>query len=222
MRKIIKRFASFFLIPLTKWYLRKERVYHYKNITVKILPGVFHPGLFYSTKFVLEFLADEDLKNKTFLELGCGTGLISIAAAKAGAHVTSSDLSTKAIENIILNKKINHVEIKTIHSDLFDSINEVFDFIIINPPYYGKEVSNENELCWNCGKEFEYFEKLFRQLTKHINNSSSVIMVLTKGCDLQRIFAIAKKSNFDFELIKEKDVLFDEKDFLFRIKAVVA
>ena len=42
-------------------------------------------------------------------------------------------------------------------------------------------------------------------------------MVLTLGCERDKIFEIAKRHLFVFELIGEKNVLFDRKDFLYRI-----
>jgi hypothetical protein len=44
-------------------------------------------------------------------------------------------------------------------------------------------------------------------------------MVLTKGCDLERIFEIAGSQGFHLEQIAEKKVIFDGKDFLFQIKS---
>ena len=105
MRKWLKRGAEVFLIPLTRWYLKNPRRHTYRGITVSVLPGVFHPGLFSSTKFLLEFLQDQNLKNSSLLELGCGTGLISIVAAKAGAKVTACDLSLLAINTANQNFK---------------------------------------------------------------------------------------------------------------------
>ena len=90
MRKILKRIVSPILVPFVRWYLRKERKFVYNGITTHIFPGVFHPGFFHSTKFILRYLADKDLRGKSFLELGCGSGLVSIVAAKAGSDVTSS------------------------------------------------------------------------------------------------------------------------------------
>jgi len=217
LRKYIKRLAAFFLIPLVQWHLRKKRYYTYRGTTVSIRPGVFHPGFFYSTKFILCYLSELKLSNKSLLELGCGSGLISIVSAKAGAQVTSTDLSSIALTNTKENAILNGVKLVTIHSDLFDNINGIFDLIVVNPPYYAKDATNEPMLAWYCGKNFEYFQKFFKQLNNHINPTSQIIMVLTKGSDLSAIFKIAAKSGFSFELIQEKNVLFDEKDYLYRI-----
>jgi release factor glutamine methyltransferase len=219
MRKYFKRISSLILIPLTRWYLRKERQYNYRGIQIIVRPGVFHPGLFHSTKFLLDFLQEQNLKNKVFLELGCGTGLISIFAAKTGAVATASDLSITAIKNAAFNGRNNSLSLNTVHSDLFDNVSGSFDFIVINPPYYAEEIKNEMELAWNCGRNFEYFRKLFSQLSNHIHASTQIIMVLTRGCDLEQIFTVANQSGFNFELIRERSAIFDGKDFLYRIQA---
>ena len=223
MRKIFKRIVSPFLVPLTRWYLRKERKFVYNDITTQIFPGVFHPGFFHSTKFILSYLKDQDLAGKSFLELGCGSGLVSIVAAKAGSNVTSSDLSLRALENTKHNANLNNVFLKIVYSDLFDGIDKIqFDWIVINPPYYARKPESEQDLAWFCGENFEYFRKLFASLKEYTHAASQVIMVLTKGADVATIEAIAKECTFELELLKENPVFFDEKDFLFRIKNIQA
>ena len=218
MRKFFKRIVAFFLVPLTRWYLRKERTFAYNGITIHIFPGVFHPGFFHSTRFILSYLNDQPLVGKSFLELGCGSGLISIIAAKAGANVTASDLSLKAIENTKYNAKVNHTVLKIVHSDLFDNIDKIpFDWIVINPPYYARKPESEQDLAWHCGENFEYFRKLFLSLGDYTHPGTEVIMVLTKGADVSSIETIAVENGFEFELLKENPVFFDEKDFLYRI-----
>lgn len=210
------------LVPLTKWYLRKERRYSNAGITVRVHPGVFHPGLFSSTGFLAEYLDEINVKDKAFLELGCGTGFLSIAAARRGAKVTASDLSAAAVENTKINAEKNDVSIRVLHSDLFTGIPAgTFDVIAINPPYYGRNPESESELAWHCGEDFEYFRRLFGQLGEHMSQDSLVLMILTMGCDIQAIFSIAKEHAFEFELLKEKKVLFDERDFLYRVRLKV-
>lgn len=221
MSKYLKYFSSFILIPIARWYLRKERQFSYENIKISVKPGVFHPGLFYSTKFLLSYLKSQVIAEKKLIEVGCGSGLISIWAAKQRADVTAIDISKTAIENTSVNAKRNHVTFSIIQSDLFSSVaQQNFDWIVINPPYYAKKVNTESELAWHCGENFEYFESLFQQLPKYSNNSTQTVMVLTKGCDLESIFSVGKKYGISFDLIHEKKVLFDEKDYLFRLKII--
>ncbi|MEO5977899.1 MAG: methyltransferase [Chryseolinea sp.] len=219
MRKLFKRIASVFLVPLTQWYLRKERSFRYRGTSVTVTPGVFHPGIFYSTKFLLELLDEQDLRGKRLLELGCGSGLISIVSAKHGANVMATDISTAAIENTTRNAAANKVSISILHSDLFESIPfQKFDIVVINPPYYAGDPVNDAQYAWYCGMNFEYFKKLFATITPYVHQNSLVIMVLTKGSDINTIKQIADTQNISFEMLREKDVLFDEKDYIFQLK----
>src|SRR4030095_12987258 len=124
-RKVFSRTAR----PLIQIYLAKERTYSYNGISLKILPGVFHPGFFFSTKFLLQYLESFDLKNKSFFELGAGSGLISFTAEKNGAIVSASDLSNEAIKGLERNRKTLKSNITIIKSDVWEQIPEQqFDF----------------------------------------------------------------------------------------------
>jgi len=217
MKKTIKRILFWILYPLSKIYLSKERIYTYKDITVKVLPGVFHPGLFFSTKILLKYLERIELNEITLLELGAGTGLISVFAAKQNAKATATDINPTAIKNIKLNGNKNSVELKVLHSDLFDNIPEqTFDFVIINPPYFAKDPKNENEYAWFCGSDFSFFKKLFKQIGDYICASTNVIMSLSEDCDIEMIKSLAKKSGFALnELHKEK--VWNEWSYLYKI-----
>ena len=221
MRKFLKRCISLVLVPASQWYLRKERTFTYHETIVKVFPGVFHPGLFYSTKFLIDFLITQSLHQKSLLELGCGSGLISIICAKRGALVIASDISQAALKNASVNVNTNQVSVDIVQSDVFDNLGEkTFDWIIINPPYYAKSPAKESELAWHCGENFEYFQKLFKTLGHHIHAGTNTIMVLTLGCELEKIFEIAQKNGFQFEFIRDRNALFDGKDFLYRITQV--
>jgi release factor glutamine methyltransferase len=100
-----------------------------------VSPGVFFPGFIISTKLFLQFIEQLDISGKTLLELGAGSGIISVFAVLKGAIVTASDINPKAVQDIHENAVRNNVEVTVIESDLFEGIpRSTFDFIIIAPP----------------------------------------------------------------------------------------
>lgn len=216
-RKKILNLLHPVLKPLSQWYLSRTRGYRYQNIRLQIYPGVFHPGLFFSTKVLLNYLASQSIKGSTVLELGAGSGLIAIYCAQQEARVTASDVNPVALKNIAANADANHVDVEIIASDLFDNLSpSSFSWIIINPPYYPKNVAKDSELAWYCGENFEYFEKLFTQLKSAFLYHQKIIMVLSEDCNIARIKTIAASQNIVLKNIYQQQ-LAGERNYIFQL-----
>ena len=103
-----------------------------ERIKLKLHPEVYEPAE--DSILLLKNLVD--VKNKEVLEIGVGTGLISIACAKRGAkRVVGVDINPYAVELAKENAKLNNANITFFESDLFENVEGEFDVIIFNPPY---------------------------------------------------------------------------------------
>ena len=72
----------------------------------------------------------------TLLDMCCGTGCIGISLAKlSGVKATLADISPGCLELSARNAQLNGVDASFVLSDMFGSIEGVFDIITINPPY---------------------------------------------------------------------------------------
>lgn len=218
MRTLLKKITHPFLkYALKLWYL-KPRNYRYHNIVVLVHPEVFPPHLTLSTKIFLDFIKPFELRNKNFLELGCGSGILSILAAKKGAAVTATDINEKALEFLEKNAKDNSVNLNILKSDLFTNLTDTsFDYILINPPYYPKHPKNMKEQAWFCGENFEYFQNLFIELPNFTNSNNTVLMILSQDCNIKHIQSIANKNGLEIYCIFEKTVAL-ERNFIYQIK----
>ena len=206
--KLLRKSVNLFHRPRALFLISADRKYEWNGLELLIKKGVFHPGLFYSTKFLLQVIRKENLTGKTFLELGAGSGLLSFYAASAGAVVTASDISTTAIDGLKINlrhlKVMGHkLQLHILQSDLFDAIPEQqFDYMVINPPYYPKKAGNEAEMAWFCGENFEYFSKLFKSLSE--------------DCNLDKIMQIASMNQLKLNLFRKKRIG-GELNFIFQV-----
>ncbi len=204
---------------MVKW-LSKERKYSYRGIQLAIPPQVFHPGFFFSTKILLRYLADIPLRGKKLLELGAGSGLISISAAKQGAIVTATDINPIATEYLEKNSRLNNVGLTIISSDLFTMIpQQVFDIIVINPPYYFETPANFKDHAWYCGKNGEYFTGLFSGLSNYIDHNTVILIILCEGSNRPLIQYIAKESGFEFECVKTVSNLI-ERNYIYQVHLI--
>ncbi|XRO75778.1 HemK2/MTQ2 family protein methyltransferase [Methanocaldococcus sp. 28A] len=103
-----------------------------EGIKLKLHPEVYEPAE--DSILLLKNLVD--VKNKKVLEIGVGTGLISIVCAKKGAKkVVGVDINPYAVKLAKENAKLNNVDIICLESDLFENVTGKFDVILFNPPY---------------------------------------------------------------------------------------
>lgn len=219
LRPLFRPVLNRILPPLIRYHLRKPRRYRHDGLNLVINPGVFHPGLYLSTQYFLAYIKDLDLVGKSCLELGAGSGLISLWCARAGAKMTASDISSLAVENIRESATQNQIDLAVVQSDLFDNIPaQTFDLIYINPPYYPGTPSDEAAFAWYCGPEFEYFQKLFGAMPDYIGPESRVLMVLSEDCELERIAQLGAERGWEMKEIDRKKRR-GEWNYIFELKA---
>lgn len=215
IKKIKKIIFPIAKLAFNTYHLR-QRSYTYEGIEVAISSDVFPPHFTISTKILLDFLKPMNLENKTFLELGCGSGIIALFAASKGAKVTASDINQVAIDALKEASIKNKIALEVLYSDLFENLAaETFEYIIINPPYYPKKPKNVKEHAWFCGEDFEYFKKLFFQLQHHI--APNTWMILSEDCQIEHIKQLATKNGLSLTLILKKSVV-QEKNYIFSIQ----
>lgn len=205
--------------PVVRQYLLKAKKYRFKGLTLLVHPEVFHPGFYFSTKFLLKYVETLPLENRRFLELGAGSGLISFSAAKRGAIVTATDINHIAVEHLEKNSQRNGISLQQIVlSNLFDNLPEqAFDIIAVNPPYYKKDPDSIASYAWYCGKNGEYFTRFFKGLGNYMHPGALVLMVLCDECDIDMIQHIAAISGFSLSLVKQERK-FSEMNYIFSIK----
>jgi release factor glutamine methyltransferase len=109
-----------------------------------MLPGVFSPICSPTTGAVMELLelGDPMMMPRTgsFLEIGCGAGLVAVSSALAGCdRVVASDINSAAVGNTALNVERHGVadRVRVLSSDLFDALDphERFDTIFWSSNY---------------------------------------------------------------------------------------
>ncbi len=87
------------------------------------------------------------------VEIGSGTGILSVKAARSGGVVVSIDLNPYAAEATLCTAKLNGVSIEVINCDMFSCIRDKYwDVAIFNPPYLPvSEFRSWIEYSWSGG-----------------------------------------------------------------------
>lgn len=98
--------------------------------------GSFGTGLHETTQDLLRYILDEDFTNLKVLDLGTGSGILSIAAAiKNAEHVTALDIRD-VTEEVTHNFKLNNLNnIEVLIKDVTQekiNFNNIYDVVFIN------------------------------------------------------------------------------------------
>lgn len=106
------------------------------ELVIELDPGMaFGTGTHETTNMCIQALERHIDSNCSVLDIGCGSGILSIAAAKLGAdRVLGVDLDPVAVkvskENIEQNNLLGFVEIR--HGNLMDVVTEKADIVVAN------------------------------------------------------------------------------------------
>lgn len=85
----------------------------------------------------------ESVRGKTLLDIGAGSGLTSIAAAKSGAaRVIANDIDAAAIASVRVNARDNGVSIETSTDDLTQGAPPEADIILVGDLFYDQDTAD--------------------------------------------------------------------------------
>lgn len=105
------------------------------HTVVEINPGMaFGTGLHETTNLCIEQLQELNLIDKSVLDIGCGSGILSIVSSKLGAkEVFATDIDSLAIEATLENANLNKISnINAVQGSLLDNVDKKYDVVIAN------------------------------------------------------------------------------------------
>jgi len=113
--------------------LRITRRYRINGIDIVVLPGVFDPVI---SKSTIALMRNIDVKGCRVLEIGCGSGLLSIFLQRLGNYVVATEIDKKAAKCAIMNIRRNNAHVDVLLTDFAKGLKGRFDVIVCNPPYF--------------------------------------------------------------------------------------
>lgn len=104
------------------------------RIIIEIDPKMaFGTGTHETTSMCMEYVEEMNIKDRDILDIGCGSGILSILAKKLNAkNVDACDIDQIAVDSTIENASINKVEVNAFISDLFSNVDKKYDIIFAN------------------------------------------------------------------------------------------
>lgn len=156
----------------------------------------------YDTSTDTELMIDTVSINsdQTFIEIGCGTGAVSLLVGKRAKSGIGVDINPDAVRNSNLNRKrLGIKNVKFLLSDVFDEVEGKFDIVICNPPYNAYKPTDEVEMMfWDDKNSMKV--NFFNQVQDHLKPGGLVYFGWADFADIDQRFPkkLAKKVGLSF------------------------
>src|SRR3954453_16520010 len=166
IRRALRGFIHFFSYHLI--LSRKDiRISHAGGFRLRVRPTVFHPKFFISSERFAEFIDTLDLSGKLVAEVGTGSGILALAAARAGAKlVVATDINPNAALSANENAHGNGLgdRVTGVCMNLLAALpaRPLFDVILSSPPKHAGEPKNVADRGWHAGPAY-------REITRRVD-----------------------------------------------------
>jgi release factor glutamine methyltransferase len=144
-----------------------------------VMPQVINPRLFGAGAFLAESMAARVVNGSTVLDMGTGTGIAAIVAARHARRVVAVDINPIAVRCARINVLLNGVEkgVEVREGDLFEPVHgERFDLVLFNPPYLS---GTPNGLLDRAFRGGDVIERFARHLEEHLTPEGVALVVLS-------------------------------------------
>jgi release factor glutamine methyltransferase len=176
-----------------------------EGLDLEIFPSVFHPKYFGSSSILAKFISSLPLHGKSFLEIGCGSGVVALCASRTGAEVTAVDINPEAVRCTITNATRNRLRVNACVSDLFAAVHGMqFDMVAWNPPFLPGQPNSVAETSFYGGTNFDVIRRFISEVHAYLKPGASTYTILSSDIPVGRIEQLFRDEGFAVSRVLSK------------------
>ena len=166
------------------------------------------------------FLLAENLEIKegqSVLEIGTGSGLVSMYASLLSDDVTATDINYNALELAEKNFKLNNINtVKLEFGDLFEPVKDKkFDVILFNTPYLPTDsddiINDDLNYAFDGGLDGrKVIDRFINEVSNHLNDKGIIQIIQSSLSDNDRTLHMFDRNGFSAEIAASEKFFFEE------------
>lgn len=166
------------------------------DMDIIVLPGVY--GTSTDTELMIDTV--RIASSETFVEIGCGTGAVSLALARRAKSGLGVDINEVAVRNSRENAdRLGQYNVTFAVSDVFSNVEGKFDVVVFNPPYSSYAAADEvDRMFWDPGDEAK--KQFFASVKNHLAPGGRVYFGWTNFADIDIDLPLQLASSHGFAL----------------------
>jgi methylase of polypeptide subunit release factors len=212
-RRVLRRAIHFFAYHLIL-ARRRVRVTQAAGFRLTVRPTVFHPRYFISSECFAEFISHLDLAGKRVLDIGTGSGILALAAARAGAgQVVAADINPNAALSAGENARANGLgeRIDAVGCDLLSAFapRPLFDVILSSPPKHAGEPRDLADRGWHAGPRYRDVAALFEQARQRLKPGGRLYVMVSSDTNLDLFGRLIERAGFRARAAYERSILIE-------------
>jgi release factor glutamine methyltransferase len=192
---------------------RVERVL---GVPFMVTPSVFNPKIPRTGAFFASQLGSALEPDCEVLDMGTGSGVCAVFAARSARRVVAVDLNPAAVRCTRINSLLNGVDhkIDVRLGDLFAPLrDERFDLVLFNPPFLRGTPRDPRDGAWRSN---DVAERFALGLAAHLKPGGSALVLLSTFGDGRAFLAEFHKQGFGVGVFAERRFV-TERLTLFRV-----
>lgn len=212
-RRLLRRSIHFFAYHLIL-ARRRVQVTRAAGFRLTVRPTVFHPRFFLSSECFAAFIGGLDLAGKRVVDVGTGSGILALAAARAGAeHVVAADINPHAAASAAENARANGLgdRVGALCSNLLSAVapQPLFDIILSSPPKHAGEPRDLADRGWHAGPQYRDVAALFDQARERLKPAGLLYVMVSSDSDLDLFTHLIERAGFRARLAHQHSIVIE-------------